>query len=122
MGALLALTLALACDQTPDPEDWSAPEDCAALTDVAWRDECFATIAPAIFREDPAAGEAMMEQISDATVRDYVYLALTREVDPSTRKWCVKIVSAPLKGRCEALVRRPHLHRELVGEPPPSEE
>ncbi len=112
---VLAAALLTACSG-PDPADWSAPEDCRALADAAWRDECFSRIAPAVFRADPAAGEAMVAEVSDPLVRDYIYLAVTREVDPGSPKYCRQIQQKELKGRCEMIVRRPHLHRELVGE------
>ncbi len=103
----------------PDPSDWSGPEDCRALSDVRWRDECFSQVAVQVFRSDRAAGEALALEVSDPLVRDYIYLAVTREIDPGSPEYCRLIELVELRARCEMLVRRPHLHRELVGEPPP---
>jgi len=102
----------------PDPDSWDDPADCRALTDVTWRDECFSRVAVEVFRADRAAGEALVGEVADALVRDYIYLAVTREVDPGSPKYCRMIERKELRSRCEMLVRRPHLHRELVGQPP----
>ncbi len=103
----------------PDPSAWSGPEDCRALSDVPWRDECFSQVAVQVFRRDRAEGEALALEVSDPLVRDYIYLAVTREIDPGSPKYCRMIELVELRARCEMLIRRPHLHRELVGEPPP---
>lgn len=100
----------------------STPEDCAGIGDVARRDDCYAQVAPAVFRTDPKAGVALVTTgVSDQTVRDFIWLEVTRDVDPNTDQYCQRIVDAALKERCMVLVSRPHLHRGLVqeGKKPP---
>jgi len=115
---ILTLMCTLSACSGPDPADWSGPEDCRALEDATWRDECFSRVAVEVFRGDRAAGEALVGEVTDPLVRDYIYLAVTREVDPGNAKYCRMIERKELRSRCEMLVRRPHLHRELVGSPP----
>lgn len=105
---------------------WSSAEDCEALDRGAGADECWATYAPSVFRTDRARGEKIVEErISDSRVRDFVWLTVTREVDPGSYRYCDRIVEDALAARCRVLVSRPHLHRELVkdgggtGDPPP---
>jgi len=109
--------LVLAC--TPAAPD--SPEDCAALGDVTARDECYASVLPELFRTDPAGATRLVEQaVTDPTVKDYIWLAVTRDVDPNSNKYCDRIKDAVLAERCRVLVSRPHLHRGLVeGNRPP---
>ena len=96
---------------------WDGPEDCAALSKGANADECWAQHAPALFKTDPARGVAVVESdVSDQRIRDFIWLTVTREVDPSSYKYCDKIQEAALQDRCRVLVSRPHLHRELLKE------
>ena len=126
--AALALLLLVACG---GGGRWSGPADCEPLTG-ATADECWATHAPAVFASDPARGVAIVEhKVSDTHVRDYIWLTVTREVDPSSYQYCDRIVEQALADRCRVIVSRPHLHRELksvqererrndgVGGPPP---
>lgn len=110
------LLLVAAC--TPAAPD--APEDCAGL-DLPARDECYATVLPELFRTDPAGAVTQVEQlVSDPTVKDYIWLTVTRDVDPNSNKYCDRIKDAVLAERCRVLVSRPHLHRGLVdGNRPP---
>jgi len=93
----------------------STMEGCAALGSTGDRDECYASIAVDVFREDLDQGEELARGIVDPTIRDFVYLTVTREVDPSTPRWCDQIREPALASRCRVLVSRPHLHRELLG-------
>ena len=98
------------------PGSWTGPEDCEPLRG-AEADECWATHAPALFKQDPKKGVATVEQkVSDSHVRDYIWLTVTREVDPSSYQYCDRIVEKALADRCRVLVSRPHLHRELQAE------
>ena len=107
---LLAL-LSLAC--TPAAPE--RPEDCAGRSG-AEADACYQQVAPAVFRADPAAGIRLVEtQIQDPTVRDFVYLSVTREIDPNTTRYCDRIKDRTFAERCRVLVSRPHLHRDLTG-------
>lgn len=109
--------LALACH----PAAPTTPEGCAALSAPADRDECFLTVLPAVFKADPAHAIALTDaQVSDPATRDFIYLTVTRDIDPNSEKYCDRIVDRNLKERCRVLVSRPHLHRDLMnGKPPP---
>ncbi|MCB9781057.1 MAG: hypothetical protein H6742_20980 [Alphaproteobacteria bacterium] len=90
------------------------PERCEAMGAGAARDECWATVAPQLFADDPARGEQLVEaQVQDQKVKDFIWLTVTREVDPGSGQYCQKIVEPALKRRCMTLVSRPHLHRAL---------
>jgi hypothetical protein len=94
---------------------WDGPDDCAALSPGPSADECWAAHAPEVFRTDPAKGEAIVsQQVQDAQIRDFIYLTVTREVDPSSYRYCDKIQESAIEQRCRVLVSRPHLHRELM--------
>ena len=96
---------------------WSSPADCDALSAGADADECWARFAPDVFREDPARGITVVEEkVTDPRVRDFIWLTVTREVDPSSYKYCDRIQEPALGERCRVLVSRPHLHRELLKE------
>lgn len=129
MRTIPALLLALAACTAGAP---SSPEDCAAIDDVARRDDCYAQVLPDVFRTDPATGVALVDSaVTDPTVRDFIWLQVTRDVDPNTTRYCQRIQDSVLADRCRVLVSRPHLHRDLVdgsgrapktpgGGPPPS--
>lgn len=90
-------------------------EDCAGLGDPTARDDCYARLLPEVFRVDPAKGIELTESaVTDPTVRDFIWLTVTRDVDPNTNKYCNRISDAVLADRCRVLVSRPHLHRGLV--------
>lgn len=114
---LCTLLLAAAC-RTAAP---TTPEACAAVSDAAARDECFLTVLPAVFRTDPTRAVELTEKsVADAATRDFIYLTVTRDVDPNSEKYCDRIADTNLKARCRVLVSRPHLHRDLMnGKPPP---
>ena len=117
VGLTASLAGATACSTAP-----SSPADCQAMSAGNERDECWATHAPELFRSTPNRAEAMAvieQQVGDARVRDFIWLSITREVDPSTFDYCKKIEEQALAERCRVLVSRPHLHRELVGNTKP---
>ena len=96
-------------------------EDCEKVSDETERNECFARFLPERFRsEADAAAEMVESQITDPQIRDFVYLTVTRTIDPGSYRWCDRIQEPAIKDRCRVLVSRPHLHRELVGAPAPS--
>lgn len=106
-------------------------ELCEGKADASARDECYAASLPELFRKDPALGEQLtQEKITDPQLRDFVYLTVTREIDPGSYRWCEKIKEPALAERCRVIVSRPHLHRELLnlgsggtppgGAPPPA--
>jgi len=106
------LALALACTGT---QEWTGPADCEALSAGADRDGCWVRHAPALFKEDATKGVRLVEeQVQDQTVKDFILLPITREVDPTSYKYCDRIVEPAMAERCRVLVSRPHLHRELL--------
>ncbi len=121
----LTLLLALAC--SGDTAHYDDPDQCRAMDAGADRDECWAAVAPQLFREDPvAAQQTIIDQVQDDKVRDFIWLTVTREVDPGSTRWCELIQDPALAERCKVLVSRPHLHRALqeehggaAGQPPP---
>jgi len=76
-------------------------------------------VAPEVFRHDPSAGEAWVSGIEDPLVRDYAWLAVTREVDLRGKRYCDRIETRELAERCLTLVSRPHLLQELQKAGPP---
>lgn len=108
----LVLPLTLACSG----QSWSSLADCEGLSPGPNADECWAAHSAELFRADPANGEKVVEEkVQDQRVRDFIWLTVTREVDPGSFKYCEKIQEAALQERCRVLVSRPHLHRELTG-------
>ncbi len=108
--AVVAAVVAVGCSG-----GWSGPEDCEGLSAGAAADECWAQYAPEVFRTDPGRGEKIvMEKVQDAQIRDFIWLTVTREVDPSSYRYCEKIKESAIEQRCRVLVSRPHLHRELM--------
>lgn len=109
---LPVLALLVACTGA---RDWSGPADCEALGAGPDRDECWARHAPKVFKEDADKGVKIVEeQVGDQAVKDFIWLTVTREVDPTSYKYCDRIVEPTLAERCRVLVSRPHLHRELL--------
>ena len=109
MPAVVVLAL-LACS-SPPPASW---EDCAALGG-ADRLDCLSQQLPKVFCEDPARGEALVnEQVEDATVRDYIWYRVTSDVEPNNARWCAKIGDSAIKERCQSVVKRPHLQRGVT--------
>lgn len=110
----LALLLALGCS----PERYTSVDQCEALSSGARQDTCWAEVLPELYRTERDRAERLTrERVSDARVRDYIYLTVTRDVDPSSMRYCDAIEDRALKDRCRVLVSRPHLHRELGGRP-----
>jgi hypothetical protein len=102
-----------ACNQAP-PERF---EDCRRLSAGTKRDTCFVTHAVELFKRDPALGTStVVHEVSDSAVRDFIWLSVTRDVDPTTDQWCQRIKSEAIAQRCRVLVRRPHLHRAIEAE------
>jgi hypothetical protein len=96
----------------------SRPEDCEAMAAGTARDECYLAVLPDVFRQDPTRGGEFAQRIDDPLVRDFLYLTVTREIDPATDRWCNLIQEDALQGRCKLIVSRPHLHREILGDAP----
>ncbi len=116
-AALATSLLALAVGCSGGGQDWSSAADCEGLSAGSDADECWARHAPSVFKDDPARGVAIVtDEVSDPRVRDFIWLTVTREVDPSSYKYCDRIEEAALAERCRVLVSRPHLHRELLKE------
>ena len=95
--------------------DPKTPEDCEGIGDVIKRDDCYVKVLPDVFRTDPARGVQLVETaVTDPTVKDFIWLEVTRDVDPNSNKYCNRIQDKVLADRCRVLVSRPHLHRDLV--------
>ena len=116
---VLSFLTAIACTK-------AAPRtlaECGSLEEVGEVDSCIADIAVDVLRANPEASEDIVGAITDPAVRDYVFLAFQREIDPGSTLWCRQIQSGQLRSRCRTFQSRPHLHRELVGgapgRPPP---
>ena len=106
--------LFMACQSTTKKE-WSTQEDCATLPAGDIKDDCYGHFIVDIFKSDSKRGMVIMQQeISNDSVRDYLWLEITRKVDPTTTKFCQLIQSQTLLKRCQTLVSRPHLHRETL--------
>lgn len=113
---LASLVLAMAGCGVRNP---STLEECGEVGDEGARNECYARFLPERFRQDADEAATMVESlITDVEIRDFVYLTVTRTVDPGTYRWCERIQADAIEARCRVLVSRPHLHRELVGAPP----
>lgn len=127
--ALPILLLLAACGGSGGTT-YDDPEQCKAMPAGAERDECWAATAAELFRSDPQNAEAIiMEQVQDPKILDFIWLTVTREVDPGSYRYCEKIQEPALAERCKVLVSRPHLHRALQqeggeapqqGAPPPN--
>lgn len=105
---MLKLLFLFACQ----PSDPQTAADCDGVMGESAKNECYAKVAPAEFKANPDAGIRLVEEkITDQTVRDFVYLQVTREVDMSTPKYCERIQDDVLEERCRVLVSRPHLGR-----------
>lgn len=114
-GMLLYTCLLLTACQSSSGKGWTTQEDCAALTSGDSKDDCYGHFIVDIFKEDSQRGMKIMnEEISNESVRDYLWLEITRKVDPTTTKFCQLIKTETLKKRCQTLVSRPHLHRETL--------
>lgn len=109
---ILALLLLIGCG----PERYTSVDQCESLSGGARQDTCWADTLPALFKTDRAKAERLTkERVQDARVRDFIWLSVTRDVDPGSMRYCEFIEEAAMKERCRVLVSRPHLHRELTG-------
>ena len=100
-----------ACRQT----SWSSASDCHGLEKGLDKDNCWSVHLVDVFKQDPTKGSQIIEQdISDQKVQDFLWLEMTREVDPTTMTYCKKITDKGLLERCRLLVSRPHLHRDTL--------
>ena len=96
-------------------ETWNSADDCEGLSKGPNKDQCWSVHLVEVFKEDLESGDRIAQaQITDSRIRDFIYLSVTREIDPSTTKWCDKMVDTALKSRCQVLVSRPHLHRDVL--------
>jgi len=92
-------------------------EDCRSMSAGTARDTCFVTHAVELFHRDKDLGTStVVHEVSDPAVRDFIWLSVTRDVDPTTDQWCRRIESEAIAERCRVLVRRPHLHRAIEAE------
>ena len=115
------LTLIMGCQSEPS-NSWSSVDDCAAIAPGNPQDDCWGHFIVDVFKTDSKRGmDIMQNKISSDSVRDYLWLEVTRKVDPTTTKFCQQIQSKTLAKRCQTLVSRPHLHRETLrgNEPTP---
>ncbi len=110
---LLAMLALLGCvDEAP-----KRFEDCRSLSAGNARDTCFVHHAVELFKRDRALGTStVVHEVSDLAVRDFIWLTVTRDVDPTSDQWCRRIESEAIAERCRVLVRRPHLHRAIEDE------
>lgn len=114
-GLLLFTCILLTACQGSSEKDWATQEDCAALSPGDVKDDCYGHFIVDIFKTDSKRGmQIMNEEISNDSVRDFLWLEITRKVDPTTTKFCQLIKTQTLMKRCQTLVSRPHLHRETL--------
>lgn len=113
MRTLIVLCLLAACSGgTP-----TTAEDCAGISSAKEKDACLLAVVPALFKANPEAGIKLVEeQISDPLTRDMAWYEVTKEVDPSSNKYCDRMKDRTLADRCRTVVARPHLHRDLTGQ------
>jgi len=93
---------------------WSSVADCEKETEVTLADSCYGEVLPDLFKTDPDGADQLVQaKIQDPMVRDFVYLTVTREIEPSTYRWCDRMEESVLIERCRVIVGRPHLHEAL---------
>jgi hypothetical protein len=112
MNSLVSMLLLWACAaRTP-----TTIADCEGLATEA-ADACYGAVLPTIFvRNRGQAEELTATRVQSSLVRDYIWLTVTRDVDPRSYRWCERIEDGAMAERCRALVSRPHLHRALIGD------
>lgn len=94
---------------------WTTIDDCTSLQKGQIRDDCYGQFLIELFKEDANRGlQIIQQEISEPNVRDFLYLEVTRKVDPTNTRYCQLIQSTTLAKRCTTLVSRPHLHRETL--------
>lgn len=99
---------------------WETQEDCHQLEKGDIKDDCWSNFIVDVFAGDRKSGAKIMEdQISNSKVRDFLWLEITRKVDPSSMTYCKEIKDKTLLERCKTLVSRPHLHRETLRDSKP---
>ncbi len=104
----------MGCQSGPS-NNWGSVDDCAAIPSGNLQDDCWGHFIVDVFKTDSKRGmDIMQNKISSDSVRDYLWLEVTRKVDPTTTKFCQQIQSKTLTKRCQTLVSRPHLHRETL--------
>ena len=114
--AVLCTVTTISCQGTSAPS-WTTQEDCQTLPKGSEKDDCWGHFIVEIFQQDSKKGmEIIQQEVSDPNVQDFLWLEITRKVDPTTTRYCQLIQSQTLKKRCQTLVSRPHLHRETLRE------
>lgn len=114
---MFLLSLIFGCSVQPPAEQWSSPDDCLALAMGSPKDNCLSTYIVDIFKKDPANGVSVVKNhVSDQSIKDFIWLKVTREYNPATREYCQLIEDKILKERCHSLSSRPHLHRDILRE------
>lgn len=104
----------LACSAPPPTTVADCPPDVGPA-----RAQCLVEVLPPLFKTQPEEALQIAErEISDPLQRDFLYLKVTRDVDPSTPRYCDKIQDEKIRERCRVLVSRPHLHRDKLPPPP----
>lgn len=120
----MLLSLLLACRATVAPvapvaSDAESAADCLEIAVPALRDKCLSIFAVELFKTDPEHGIAVVEeQVTDPQVRDFIWLQVTREVDPGSLQYCARIQEEILAARCHTLVMRPHTYAMRASEAP----
>ncbi len=91
--------------------------DCSQLSQGEERDDCWSThILELVKKNEKQAIKVVEEQVESQQIKDFIWLQITREYNPATRKYCAKIQDKALAKRCQTLVSRPHLHRDILRE------
>ena len=94
---------------------WSSADDCRQLDMGQERDNCWSVHIFQVMESNPQEGiDIIQKEISDEKVKDFLWLETTREVDPTTMKYCKLISNKSIFERCKLLVSRPHLHRDTL--------
>ena len=94
---------------------WSSAEDCRNLPKGDNKDNCWSVHLVDFFQQDRREGMRIIrEDISSSRVQDFLWLEVTREIDPTTIKYCKEIKASAVAERCRVLVSRPHLHRDVL--------
>ena len=94
---------------------WSSVEDCRNLPKGEERDNCWSVHLVDLFRQNRREGaRVIQEDIASPRVQDFLWLEVTREVDPTTVQYCKEIKDSAVAERCRVLVSRPHLHRDVL--------
>ena len=107
----MVLIVLLACQPAPDAPD--PIPGCDSLSGETL-DRCLVDLGVKTAKSDVDAGVALIEQVSDPLLKDYGWYSLTRDVDPTSNRWCEKIESQKLGERCRVFVSRPHMHQHLI--------